>query len=89
MWKFCLAVIVVAGLIASSEALFSGSKHCTWHGTAPFCMPSCPRDKKIIQGTQSKCGPNTITCCLTGQKLVCCPKEWEGNAANAMAIAKT
>ncbi|XP_055329654.1 uncharacterized protein LOC129582221 [Paramacrobiotus metropolitanus] len=83
-----LGALVLAGLISTSEALFSGSKHCTWHGTAPICMPSCPKDKKKIPGTESKCGPNAVACCITNKKFVCCPNEWQGNAANAMAVAK-
>ncbi|XP_055329749.1 uncharacterized protein LOC129582283 [Paramacrobiotus metropolitanus] len=81
-----IAAVCVMFLVAVDAA---SNIHCTWHGTAPFCMPSCPKGKKAVDGTKSNCGPNKIACCITGKKLVCCPNDWQGNAANAMAIAKT
>ncbi|XP_055329763.1 uncharacterized protein LOC129582293 [Paramacrobiotus metropolitanus] len=62
-------------------ALFGGEdpRYCSWHGTAPFCSPSCPAGKVKAEGRETKCGSSSIFCCLTGQKIVCCPKDFDFN----------
>ncbi|XP_055329650.1 uncharacterized protein LOC129582218 [Paramacrobiotus metropolitanus] len=88
MNKFVMLTFVAVCVLVTVLETEAKPKHCTWHGTAPLCMPSCPSGKKKIPGTESKCGPNTVACCVTNKKFVCCPNDWQGNAANAMAIAK-
>ncbi|GAU89528.1 hypothetical protein RvY_02071 [Ramazzottius varieornatus] len=82
---FCLLLLISVEL--SQGGLFE-PRHCTWHGTAPMCWPSCPMGKFSI--VEDKCGKNKVVCCLSGNKKLCCPNSLKGkiDAATAMAIAK-
>ncbi|OQV12844.1 hypothetical protein BV898_12865 [Hypsibius exemplaris] len=82
--KICMALFLVAVMIIQQTE--AASQHCTWHGTAPVCMPSCPSDKRSVMETA--CGKNKLACCITGKKKLCCPKSMgniDPNLAAAMA----
>lgn len=72
-----LAALIAATFVvpsrANAEAAPKYGKHCTWHGKPPFCTGACPAGKTRVAGTESKCGPNKIECCISGVKFVCCP----------------
>ncbi|OQV24278.1 hypothetical protein BV898_01819 [Hypsibius exemplaris] len=68
-----------------TEATLGVSRHCTWHGTAPFCWPSCPLGK--VSKLESRCGKSKIFCCLSGMKKLCCPAGLDISPALAAAIA--
>ncbi|OWA52234.1 hypothetical protein BV898_16693 [Hypsibius exemplaris] len=80
-WFLTLAI-----LLAVVQADLFTPRHCTWHGTAPMCLPSCPMGKRSV--VESKCGPNKLVCCVTGNKKLCCPKNLDIDPQTAIAIAK-
>ncbi|OQV13957.1 hypothetical protein BV898_11839 [Hypsibius exemplaris] len=63
----------------------AASRHCTWHGTAPICFPSCPSDKFAIK--ENNCGKAKIACCVTGKKKLCCPVTLKGQITPEQAEA--
>ncbi|GAU89527.1 hypothetical protein RvY_02070 [Ramazzottius varieornatus] len=77
-------LMVISMVLFSLDKAEAASKHCTWHGTAPICLPSCPHDKQVIK--ESACGKAKLACCITGTKKLCCPKSL-GNIDPALAEA--
>ncbi|OWA50748.1 hypothetical protein BV898_15254 [Hypsibius exemplaris] len=80
---FCLVILA----LQQTDALFGTPKHCTWHGTAPACWPSCPSGK--VSKMETSCGPNKLLCCVIGKKKLCCPKDLDITPEMAAAIARS
>ncbi|GAV04321.1 hypothetical protein RvY_14620 [Ramazzottius varieornatus] len=82
----CAAFFLLLLCTKDAEAALGVPRHCTWHGTAPFCWPSCPYGK--VSKLESKCGNNKLFCCATGNKWLCCPQDLDITPELAAAIAQ-